>query len=1160
MTERQTQDENTIRTPFSTETLQDLQDLGLEAEDIEAIGQCRGSIHKRILSLCGNQDERRIIKLERRIKEEKNTYLQAVQKLLQDTVQDQTLIARYLELCGDNLEKWQFVVQNILNQDETTIKAAIELVDEFGDNLEKWQEAINIATSIKPKIVARFEERKREMRKDDEEKIKEAVLALCKQKDTYQGDIKILKVYADLAEETYDTAENAIRTLAKAQDIHNNEPEWLELCVRILKTPDMHFGPYHSTGGFSHFAVFKKGQPVYQKDLGVAREIGDICCEDTLSKYYSKPIDALLEAQKIFESDPVKRQEFIRLAKKGGSKSGGAVAVKLLALLQPSYESGENFETAVALVEEVLDQDADLMRVLVDNQVIPFENLVKVKTCVTNLSKIKKQGERINDGLPSTTDLLNFELLLAINRLFNTCSSTDWRGVGENILPILERLITTYAETPSMLLRASDALKKLQEKGGQPAYDALITMKEIYGTDVEKLEAVAEVVANVGEKGGQPACNALTQLDQLHQNNLEHLKALESVISDITKHLGVETIKELAKYGKVYGSDMGRLQKAAKYAEVTKIFDETVLTKYIETFEQEGEAKAQEYLGSLPAKAKGLIGSRIPEAHRELTEYQYLVRYAFPDGNYSTYEKNLGCGDKLAHVDRYQFDREGYPVVLTGLLGYKVKEGAEPDQALLGAYTDRLGRIRQFVSSRGPDNEALQRAFEEKVGAIFEEKAWPEFRSITELTLKEKMLCLFLGEAIRRRQKGQSGEPDLGICDLIVEYKYAFHEDLEAYVARSADSVKAYPDDTSRNYMLLAELSVIYGENVKHVLRHNIFEELEDSEHYDRIVEVFSGKLGEGGEEKNLTNKQWSRIDNTFSNEKIPVDRKPDVLYKQVYDIFSSNIEFESKEQKQEFEDKLKGIFAELEANLTVEKFKELLPKFYKLRALYRSSINAKLTELFTYDINQIFQELAKYEESVEEEAKERRIGGEKDKESKKSTKKRNIRGFFTKTAETANARMGAYLCIAGDSKMWDNENYFELVMVDEDTNKCVGLVMLMEIKGENGKKYLWFGPNPFESFLDVVSSRACYEYLYGRACEFAGNNDFDGIVVPSKDEQILGQCTNRGGDFPGFIKASRLRDSKDNLAVVEFGKKHTLGGSYGYEDGALTWKKSKAA
>jgi len=112
------------------------------------------------------------------------------------------------------------------------------------------------------------------------------------------------------------------------------------------------------------------------------------------------------------------------------------------------------------------------------------------------------------------------------------------------------------------------------------------------------------------------------------------------------------------------------------------------------------------------------------------------------------------------------------------------------------------------------------------------------------------MLCLFLGEAVRRKQKGQSGKSDVGICDLVVEYKYAFHEDLEAYVQRSTDSVKSYADKTSQEYMLLAELSVIYGENVKHVLRHNIFEEIEGSENYDRIVDIFSEKIGESSEKK----------------------------------------------------------------------------------------------------------------------------------------------------------------------------------------------------------------------------------------------------------------------------------------------------------------------
>lgn len=52
----------------------------------------------------------------------------------------------------------------------------------------------------------------------------------------------------------------------------------------------------------------------------------------------------------------------------------------------------------------------------------------------------------------------------------------------------------------------------------------------------------------------------------------------------------------------------------------------------------------------------------------------------------------------------------------------------------------------------------------------------------------------------------------------------------------------------------------------------------------------------------------------------------------------------------------------------------------------------------------------------------------------------------------------------------------------------------------------------------------------------------------------------NRGGDFPGFIKASRLNDTKGNLIIVKFGQKHTLGEKYGYEDGALLWQRGRAA
>ena len=81
---------------------------------------------------------------------------------------------------------------------------------------------------------------------------------------------------------------------------------------------------------------------------------------------------------------------------------------------------------------------------------------------------------------------------------------------------------------------------------------------------------------------------------------------------------------------------------------------------------------------------------------------------------------------------------------------------------------------------------------------------------------------------------------------------------------------------------------------------------------------------------------------------------------------------------------------------------------------------------------------------------------------------------------------------------------------------------------------------------------------MYETVRNFAKENDFDGVVVPSREGQIHGACTNRGGDFPGFIKASRLKDKKGNFKIAKFGEAHTLGGSYGYSDGALIWEKEK--
>ncbi len=663
---------------------------------------------------------------------------------------------------------------------------------------------------------------------------------------------------------------------------------------------------------------------------------------------------------------------------------------------------------------------------------------------------------------------------------------------------------------------------------------------------------------------------------------------------------GLETLSSMPINERISCVESSLLNLTAffEYAEAGIPYDSEGFDRYIMIYRNEGPEKAEEWIYNLKENSKLLIGpTPPPEEIRKSHEFGVLMKMVFPKGDYSNHQKNWLCGDQLEHVEEYKFDREGYPVVLTGLLGYKLKDGTNEDLELLSDYTGRIERVQNFILAHGPDKEPLKKAFDKKVDDLFDEKALPQFKEISDLNTEGKMVCIFISETMRvasgvgeqidqekaklsQLPKPQEGEPDpfeserdeikaniielsksvaidTDVLDLVITYKYAYQEDMRDYVQNTADSIRSEKDPTTQHYMLWNELSTIYGENTKHLLRHDIFESfMEDADTYNQVMAAYQ-QIFAPNEEYALNPKQQKRINNTFHNEKIPSDRRFGVLKKQLVHMFCTNLDFDSQESKDAYRERFDAAISELESHWSIDVLNEqVLPALFSMRAEEKFKINAKLEELFAQDINLVFAELAKYDEIVEVEEKERRMGGSRDKTVEKSRKKRHIRGFFTKTAETASSRMGAYLCLAGDGTMWENPNYFELVLKDEDTGKCVGLVMLLNVEGEDGKKYLWFGPNPFESFMDQVSAEKCYQYMYDTVCNFAHENGYAGVGVPAKEAQILGHCTNRGGQFPDLIKASRLRNKDGSLKIVKLNGTHVLGhhnGSpYSYDEIAL--------
>ena len=267
--------------------------------------------------------------------------------------------------------------------------------------------------------------------------------------------------------------------------------------------------------------------------------------------------------------------------------------------------------------------------------------------------------------------------------------------------------------------------------------------------------------------------------------------------------------------------------------------------------------------------------------------------------------------------------------------------------------------------------------------------------------------------------------------------------------------------------------------------------------------------------------------------------------------VSSNAVDLKDKSEKERFDKEFNIIFEKFSGEFTFEKFQELKSEFLQLRFKFKNNLESLVEQTISYDINQILQEVNKYQEKLATGKKQRSMGDSNGEIYKKSSKERLIKGYFAKTQETTNARMGAYLCIAGDERMWENPNYFEFVLMDPEKGRCVGVVMLQKIELENGKKYLFFGPNPFESFLESISDSACLDFMYERVCQFALDNDFDGVVIPENEGAVLGACTNRGGEFPNLINQKRLKDR----AIIKYGKSVHLGGSYSYESGALIWE-----
>lgn len=156
---------------------------------------------------------------------------------------------------------------------------------------------------------------------------------------------------------------------------------------------------------------------------------------------------------------------------------------------------------------------------------------------------------------------------------------------------------------------------------------------------------------------------------------------------------------------------------------------------------------------------------------------------------------------------------------------------------------------------------------------------------------------------------------------------------------------------------------------------------------------------------------------------------------------------------------------------------------------------------------------------------------------------------------------MTAKLCNAWDFEMRQNQDYFEFVFFDKNSWICKWLIMLKSIDFWEWKKYLYFMPNPTKDLLENYDNEKLFNYLYEVCVEFASNNWFDWILVPTQDDKIVRYCTNIWWQFANMIKSSKITidwvyDSIEFWTYVVLSK--TNDSIFAYDWWTFVWKRTQ--
>lgn len=495
----------------------------------------------------------------------------------------------------------------------------------------------------------------------------------------------------------------------------------------------------------------------------------------------------------------------------------------------------------------------------------------------------------------------------------------------------------------------------------------------------------------------------------------------------------------------------------------------------------------------------------------------YILSLVYSIRDYSP--KNLDkYSDKSEHLEKYSFNPEGYNFSLSNFLGYKLREGRQLDTALLDDYKARIANITQISK----DRHSLKLAVH-------------NLAQVQNISLKTAWLESQILEFLLTKEASNITKEDF---DILIAYQLMGK--IEQFIKNSNDKLPISADTETMHMVQILSLLQEYWDPLKESIR-KIEKIALKKDTNDKIIPDFKLLLRQFGRNtpKEIINLNKDRIINSivqsFANrpEHSITDSviKKSILEKCKSVLQKTNITREEQEEFAKSFDTQDFIWlSDIEKQEAfIKKWKQQVEEhFWSTDSLGLNLRSISKVQQSIYSTLQ--QETKKFEKIVD------KNGGQNE---------RHIFARFGKNKYDALARGVGDICLGVDEWMWENREYFELVLFDTDRLKCIGTVMLLNMPEPDGKKYLLYCPNPSIEFDDKVSSFNLFDQIYKIVKKFAQDNNFDGVLFNPTN----GLSTNRSWDFQTALEQSQLKDIDGKIMKIDLKKEHVLWRGYEYRN-----------